>query len=292
MSASDGARAWERFWWREGSRRDLCLARALFGAAIVAKMIGLTGLYRLGAWDLGIPTHESAAMFLGGAHVFHMPVPGAAWLPALSATTWWWCEIAALLAALALTLGVFARAAAALLLAFYLYPLLYSQLDYYHHVFHLVAVLPVFACARADEHWSLRAALERATPPRPRPILPTRLLQMLTTWIYLSAWVGKTNHEWLSGGVLQAAAAEHQLRGALGEGLVAALSPAVLAWLAWTLEGLIPFVLWSAPTLALACGLALHLGIDATMHVESFSYQMLALYALFPRGRARSAGAR
>lgn len=283
--------AWTRFWWSPASRAPLCLLRMAFGVVLTLKMLGLTGLHRFGEWTLALPYHYRGYMFLAGPDAIHLPI--VPWLPALSEVAWLRCEQVALVAALLLALGVATRLAAAALLLFFAYPLLYSRFDYYHHIFHIVAVLPFFVFARCDEHWSV-PAWRRPGPRPPRTILPLRMIQVWTTWIYVSASLGKTSGEWLGGSVLAAAVEDRHTDGPIAAAVLAVVPPAAIAPLIWALQAFIPVGLW-IPRLrpyALAAGLLLHLGIDAMMHVESFSLQMLALYLVFLRTDERAGSPR
>jgi hypothetical protein len=161
------------------------------------------------------------------------------------------------------------------------------------------------------DHFSIDARLRRARegaaavlPVRPAPAwaLPVRLAQVQVALVYLATAALKLRSgAWLSGDALFYTRQLDSLMLPLGRDVLAAapdewLRIASIATLA--IEGALPFLLLSpfgqpaACLLGLGLGVALHLGIAATMSIANFSLLMISSYWLFVRWEWVQAAAR
>jgi predicted DCC family thiol-disulfide oxidoreductase YuxK len=292
---------WNRFWFEARSTQSLCLLRIFFGAVFAAKMMGLTNLQRIGELKMIFPryrfSHEGSFFFDG----FYMPLPGLEWLPVPSLVWYQRLEVLLMIAAVFFAVGLFTRASSIFIAAVYLYFFLLSQFNYRHHIQVLVIVFVVLAFSHCADHYSIDAYLRGPTHPRPkRSILPLRLLQVMVSILYFFSTTMKVLNTdgWITGKLMHV----YYLQGSLSGDLVDwtnrwFIDPAwapyhddfwrctgfALGWVTILVEGLLIFGLWFRKTRpwAIWLGFMLHLGIDMTMSVSSFSMQMWVLYVLF-----------
>ena len=290
---------WNRFWFENCSTQSLCLFRVFLGAVFCAKMMGPTNLQRIGQFSMTFPRYRfkhASDYFMDG---FHMPVPGMDWLPVPSLEWYQRLEVMLMFAAVMFAVGFFTRASGLFIAFVYLYFFLLSQFNYRHHIQVLVTVFLVLAFSRCADHYSIDAYLRGPTHPRPnRPILPVRLLQVMVSILYFFSTSMKLNDGWFTGKLMYAYYQQGSLDGDLVEWTNhwLASSPWAaqhvefwqgvafgLAWFTILVEGLLVLGLWFRRTRpwAIWLGFVLHLGIDMTMSVSSFSMQMWALYVLF-----------
>ena len=123
-----------------------------------------------------------------------------------------------------------------------------------------------------------------------------RLMQIEVTLIYAStAWNKLQGATWQNGTALYYVSqmTDHFGRVPVPSSLTESLPLIrVLTWTVLTIETLLPFALWWRPTrrIAIVAGIALHLGIEATMHLFLFEWIMivglLSFYAITPFQRA------
>jgi hypothetical protein len=266
--------------------RRLALLRVAFGTILLMYQTGLYGISRVASWAPAFPRHRfasEAAYYLAG---FHLPAPGFAWLPVPSLSGYRRLEVAAFLLTLAWSCGLATRVTGPLLAALWSYFLLVSQLSYQHFYFLLCLVLLILAFAPTADHLSADALLRRRwrlPPPPPRSLLPVRLLQGTVSIVYGFSLLSKLNQDWFSGQIIEALRSEGAYAGPLAPLVLASFPPRFLSLFTLAVEGFLVFALWLPATrpLAVALGVALHLGIDAMMPVATYSYQMLGLYLAF-----------
>ena len=272
---------WNQFWFAEISAQRFGLLRIWFGACLVLKCIGFDGLFQLAGGTLWIPNRSMwEVTYLLDS--WQMPffdwllVPDAFWLARL--------EDLLLMFAILLTIGLATRLVAVTTAGLFSYLFFLSQWNFHHHLFLFVLVLWILAAVPCGRHFSLDALL---TDPRRQSRatsgLPLRLLQGLVISIYLATFVWKCNGVWWSGEILEILRSSGSLRGPLADHPAPFIGDQVCSQVAWALEGLIPIGLLFRRTrqCALGAGVLLHLGIDLSISVGTFSYQLLALYVVF-----------
>ena len=272
---------WNRFWFAEISAQPFCLLRIWFGACLVLKCSSFDGLFQLAGGTLQFPNRSMWEV----THLldsWQMPffdwllVPDAFWLARL--------EELLLTLTILLTLGLATRLVALATATLFSYLFLLSQWNFHHHLFLFLLALWVLATVPCGRHFSLDALL---TDPRRQyrstSRLPLRLLQVLVISIYLATFVWKCNGVWLNGEILEILRASGSLRGPLADNPLPLIGDQICSLLAWAMEGLIPLGLLFRRTrqCALGAGVLLHLGIDLSVSVGTFSYQILALYVVF-----------
>ena len=141
----------------------------------------------------------------------------------------------------------------------------------------LIALMP------AGERWSLDA---RGKTPEPRAPWALRLLQLQVSAVYLFSVVAKLHGDsWPNGSAVgMSLQLEDMQRIALPEAFATSVTvSALMTYGTLVLEGLLIFALWlpRARWVAIPSGIALHLGIDATMLIGWFSFTIIACYLAF-----------
>jgi uncharacterized membrane protein YphA (DoxX/SURF4 family) len=278
--------AWQRFWFSPGSTQSLGLFRIFYGSVVVLKMIGVWGLWRIGSWSLAFPDHHGDSQLIAFSKrpIFHDPVPGFGWIPALGPAAWHTVEDVALVAAICFTIGLFTRLASLLVFLFFAVPMLYSRLDYLHHLSNFALVMSLVIFLPTGDHYSLdRRLFRRNEPERPRTMMSVRMMQVLLSWIYFSTFLGKGNAGWFTGTMFDVMVREGMAKGPLAEHILALTGTLLLSWYTLAAQAFFGVCVW-VPRLrkwAILGVFSLHLGIDAMMNVTTFSYQMWALYTVF-----------
>ena len=286
---------WNRFWFERRSTESLCLLRIFFGSVFLMKMTGFANLQRFLRLDMEFPDHwfnDREDYYL---EVFRMPISGLEWLPVPEFWQYQTLEYILLFAGMFFVVGLFTRAAGITIASIWMYMFLLSQFTYRHHVMLIAIVMLVLACSRCDDHYSLRAFIRGKFHERPlRMILPIRLLQGMVSIIYLFSTMGKLNPSWFTGDIMLIFKHQGSVSGDFPDfldwffsfGATASLEEwffRSLAWFTLFAEGFLIFGFW-IPRLrhfAILIGLMLHLGIDLTMSVSTFSFQMFAVYTIF-----------
>jgi hypothetical protein len=259
------------------------LRRWLFAPVDTAPMAALRiacGLLTLG-WTLSLLPDAQA--FLSHDGLTRRPVGGS--------SGWWTVDISQpyiacallLAAAVALVLGWHSRVAAWIVFFGLLIlqrrdvyvlnsgDLLLRELAFY------VALMP------SGELWSLDA---RRRPPQPRAPWGLRLLQLQVSGIYLFSVVAKLHGtSWQNGTAVGKAVQLEDLQRIVVPQW-AATSVTVSAFLTYgtlVAEGFLVFGMWLPRTrwLAMAMGVAIHLGIEATLLIGWFSLSIISCYLAF-----------
>lgn len=140
-----------------------------------------------------------------------------------------------------------------------------------------VALMP------AGERWSLDA---RGRDPEPRAPWALRLLQLQVSAVYAFAMVGKLQGVmWPDGSAVGVAMQlEDMQRFPLPDAITTSvLVSSTMTYGTLVIETFLIFALWlpRARWVAIPAGIALHLGIDATMLVGWFSFTIIACYLAF-----------
>jgi hypothetical protein len=273
--------AWTPFW--EDARfsaRGLALARIAIGALVIE--------FALHQRPSFLASGQAAG--LGFASDVHLAY-ATGLVPALSyrAMAGLYLIVAGC-GALAL-LGVITRAsllAASLLL---LLALLQDRLAFLNHQHHLIVVTFLLAFVPCAERWSLGRLWSGAAPSTEVTSWAARLLQVMTSFVFLASALSKTKPAWWSGELMiagQMANADVGVRGGLAIAAGMA-SPAVWARLALAVEYFLAFAWWSPRTrkIAYVVAVAFHLGVESAFMVGTFSWQMAAVYLIFVAERRR-----
>jgi hypothetical protein len=262
-------KAWNAFWFAEGSPVALGLFRVLFGACLLAeiptsrlKSVNALndGLLHVPYFDLIRPVSEQTYQLL---HGLQYPLIGL------------------------LMLGVSTRVACGGLLAVQGWLFLADQLNFRNHPYLFLLLLLLLMLSPAGESLSL-AALIRAVRRRAglvsgrlRPLTMQRLIQVQICIVYFFAGLHKLHAHYLEG---------HVLRSLLPGGQSDALLTGA-AWATVVLELALPFGLWFKHTRAasMLVGIVFHATIAWTLDIRVFSYVMIASYLLFldPEALAR-----
>ena len=242
---------------------------------------GVDGLFRLPATTLHFPDRSmwEVAHLLDG---WRMPYFDWLWLP----NRFWFARLeeGLLVLAVLLTVGLATRLVAIATATTCSYLFLLSQWNFHHHLFLFLIVLWILAATPCGRHFSLDALLaDPRRQHRKASVLTLRLLQLLVLSIYAATFLWKCNGVWMSGEILEILRASGSLRGPLAAHPIPLIGDQGCSLTAWLLGGLIPLGLVFARTrrAALATGIMFHLGIDLSISVGTFSYQMLSLYLVF-----------
>lgn len=274
--------AWNRYWFQPVWLHSLGLVRFWFGVTLLLRMTDVTGLWRIDQWRAGFPARPvfpSAA--LGD---WKMPYSWLRWQPWPEPWVTEWLETLLLIAALLMTIGLATRLSALVTATIFTYLFFLSQWNYYHHMLLFVIGLWVLALSPCGEHFSVDASARSALrPPRKHWRLPLSLLQVLVAAIYLFTVIWKFNPAWLTGQVMENFEAIGAVRGPFAPIMLRIFGHQGLSLGTLAVEGSLPVLLFIPATrrLAIWFGLILHLMIDATMAVNSYSYQMMVLYIAF-----------
>ena len=276
--------AWNRFWFAEGPTHRLDIVRVFFGVWLIMKYMGWWGLHRLDQWQLLTwPKYtRKISKWDADPSAFTHAIPGFEWLTAMPFELFQLTQRAMPVLGLLMVLGLFSRMATRLAAVGWLLIFLSTENNYSHHGFILAFVLVILAFAPVGDHYSLDARLRKGPPPR-RRITAIRLLQVLLTFTYFSAFVGKLNGVWFRGEMMQLLYDAGKMRGPLPDLIMGAVGSPFLCYFTLLVEGALPVLLWLPrfAMLAFVGGAMLHLGIDALMPVTVFSYMMISLYTLF-----------
>ncbi len=275
--------AWNRFWFSPGSTQSLGLFRIFYGAAVLLKMVGVFSLSRAPHWRIRFPKHRADSLLITGPpDVFRDPMPGFEWLPSISPEAWGTFEVVVLIASVLFIVGLFTRASTVVLWLFFVLPMLYSRIDYFHHTSNFATVLGLAMLLPLGDHYSLDRLRSKTAPPK-RTMLSVRMLQVFVAWIYLATFAGKFNPGWFQGTVMQLVVESGMTKGPFAGAIVGTIGIKFLSWYTLFAEGFLGVGIWFSRTRkwAIFFAVTLHLGIDAMMNVTTFSYQMWALYIVF-----------
>jgi hypothetical protein len=272
---------WSGFWFGAGSPTALGVFRALFALCLVFEV------------ETGLTMNVFALP--GGYHL-----PYASFVPAVPEAAYRALHLGQLPFIALLAMGLFARTSCAVLLAMQGWLFFVDRLEFRNHPWFFLLVLLLLALSPCGKGFSLRGWRPGA-PVRAVPLTAQRLIQVQVSLVYLFAGLHKLDASFLGGHVLS-----HHLSAGLGSGLSGRVlrstfgEPTLASWIAALsepdrlvalsvaslgLELFLAFALWfrSVQPVAIAAGVAFHLGIGFTMNVFAFSLAMMASYVLFPR---------
>jgi hypothetical protein len=171
-----------------------------------------------------------------------------------------------------------------------MYVLLCDRLGFHHNRYALFCFAGLLALAPCDRSF-LIAGPALSPLERVGPLWAQRLAQLQASIIYLASGGGKLlDDDWRDGLVLADRLARHTeeavARGVparVMEWLATPVASSALAKLAIATELFVAVGLWPKRTrvYALWWGVAFHLAIEVTSHVEIYTWLMLTIYALF-----------
>lgn len=156
-----------------------------------------------------------------------------------------------------------------------------------------VIVLLILGFSNCSDHYSIDAFIHKKKGVK-RKILPIRLIQVFISIVYFFSFIQKINYPWFSGDIIILYLNQGSIKGDFVNLVNSVFSTEFLSPLkiyfwrslgVFTLfsESLLAFGLWipRIRRFTILIGLLLHLGIDLTMGVATFSMQMMVLYIVF-----------
>lgn len=277
---------WNTFWFAESDTKNLSILRILFGIILFLKMINFPGIFRFSAerkFFLG-QGFSADTYYLEG---FHHAAYGFNWLPVPSLLVWQLIELGVALLAVLFAFGVFMRVVGPLTSTLYGFLFLSTQFVFHHHMFLLFLMLFILGFSRSADHYSFDAWKKRSMSqwtPEKRFITPLRMAQVLLSVIYVFGTASKLNAGWYDGAALESVFVyEYMLGTPLTPVILSVISFPAISAITIIVELLLVIGLWMrrTRTLAIILGIVFHLGIDATLAVDTYSYEMMALYTAF-----------
>jgi len=281
---------WNKFWFEERSRESLCLLRIFFGTVFFFKLTGFHNLQYIEKMYFRFPKYEFPTPIYFFFNGFRNPVPGFEWLPVPSLLQYHLIEELLLVASLFFVIGLFTRFFGIFISLTYTYFFLLSQFSYYHHKLQFIVVLLILGFSTCNQYYSVDSLIFKKDREK-RKLLPIRLIQLFLTIVYGFSFIQKLNYPWISGDIMLMFLDQGSIKGNFHDIVNSVLPGGLISELFWrslgpfTLfaEGLLTFGLWF-PRLrrfTLLIGVLLHTGIDLTMSVSTFSFQMMASYIVF-----------
>ena len=284
---------WNKFWFEERSRESLCLLRIFYGIIFLFKLTGFHNLQYIDKLRFRFTKHTFSSERKFYLDEFSNPVLGFDWLPVPSFSQYQAIEDILFVCTVFFIIGFFTRFFGIIIAVTYTYLFLISQFSYHHHVMNFVVVLLILGFSNCSDQYSLDSIIRRRGYVK-RKILPIRLIQVFITIVYFFSFIQKCNYSWLSGDIIILYLNQGTIRGDFVNFLNSVFNIDYLSsfkeyfWRslgAFTIfsEGLLAFGLW-IPRLrrfTILIGILLHLGIDLTMGVATFSMQMMVLYIAF-----------
>ena len=279
------AAAWQAFWFAPTSPLPLAVFRILFGSLVLANGLLLAPEWLVWFGERGILSAETAhAIVVPGPRIDVFP-----WLP--TGDGWTLLVLGAYLAAaLALTLGLFTRTSAAILLVCLLSmhtrdPLILNSGD---NLMRIATFILMFSPAGAALSLDRRLGAAGAGALRPPPLVvpwTLRLLQLQLATVYLAtALLKSTGETWIDGTALYYAVRVEDFARFSIPYLPDHLGAIKLAtWSTLALEFALGTLVWLRPLRypVLAGGLLLHAGIGWAMTIPLFGLLMVILYVVF-----------
>ena len=284
---------WNKFWFDVRSRESLCLLRIFFGIVFLFKLTGFHNLQHIEKLTFRFTKHAFITEGMFYLEGFRNPVPGFDWLPVPSFQQYQAIEDILFVCTVFFIIGFFTRFFGVVIALAYTYLFLISQFSYHHHVMTFVVVLLILGFSSCNGHYSIDAVINKKIGIK-RKILPIRLIQVFISIVYFFSFIQKCNYSWLSGDIILLFLSQGSIKGDFVDITKAFFNTDYLSHYElyfWRLlgpftvlaEALLAFGLW-VPVLrrfTILIGLLLHLGIDMTMGVGTFSMQMMVLYIAF-----------
>ncbi len=281
---------WNRFWFETGLIQNLALVRIFFAIALLTRVTGATGIWRWDELTAELPKKglwPSTQMIEFGGWVFRYD--WFAWLPLPSIE---WChrfEWILMILTVLIIVGAFTRIVLPLAALILTYFFMISPWNFYHHMLVYVIVLWILTFSPCHRHYSFDAI--RMDPIKrfePTTVLPLRLIQTLICLIYLFTFLWKANLGWVTGDIMRLFELAGAFKGEIGKEFSTYVPHQTQSLGTIVLELALPLCLPFEKTrrIIILFGIGLHLMIDATMNVNSYSYQMMALYVVFIHPRS------
>ena len=282
-------RAWETFWFSQGSTFTLGLFRILFAILLCREVF----------------TTRSRSLFAieGG---FHLPY--ISFIEPVPLQTYLWLHHLQFPFIFLLGIGVWMRFSCGMLILLQGYVFFADQMNFRNHPYFFLLVLLLLLLSPANDALSVKALFRTLRERKSkldsllgsmRPLTWQRLIQVQLSIVYFYAAFHKLSPAFLRGEVLsfhvgqQLASEEKRLTlgrflpeewpTQLQEFVAVPENLVVLAFLSVVIEFLVPVFLWSRKTrpAAILVGTLFHVGITFTMNIHVFSYSIIASYLLF-----------
>lgn len=282
-------RAWETFWFSQGSTFTLGLFRILFAILLCREVF----------------TTRSRSLFAieGG---FHLPY--ISFIEPVPLQTYLWLHHLQFPFIFLLGIGVWMRFSCGMLILLQGYVFFADQMNFRNHPYFFLLVLLLLLLSPANDALSVKALFRMLRERKSkldsllgsmRPLTWQRLIQVQLSIVYFYAAFHKLSPAFLRGEVLsfhvgqQLASEEKRLTlgrflpeewlTQLQEFVAVPENLVVLAFLSVVIEFLVPVFLWSRKTrpAAILVGTLFHVGIAFTMNIHVFSYSIIASYLLF-----------
>lgn len=253
--------------------------QGLDGASLAAFRVALGAVL---AWD-GVQhllSNELARVYVDPP--FHFSWPGLESIRPLSLPGMQALCAGLTACAISLALGLASRASALLLALGWGYLFALEQARYLNHVYLLLLVLGIMACAPsgATLSWTVWRGRRRA---RSIPALPLLLLRTLTGMVYAFAALAKLDGDWLSGAPLTDWLAQRSDHAVLGPLLMLPHAGLAFAWAGLAIDALAwPLLSWRRTRGSMFTFLlAFHLTNATLFQIGIFPWLSMALASLF-----------
>ncbi len=273
--------AWQRLWWAPVDARSVAVMRITLGLLLIASHLLLVSELPLLYSDSG---PVSTATITDGS-----PYLRFSYLDNIAdERTLLGVHLLGLVPLIGLTVGWRSRLMA--VSALVVQVALHHRAPWAQHGGDRVLRLWVLSMCFVPSGAALSVDAWRGRGARTVPVIAHRLVQLQLCIIYLFTGIAKLHGgTWIRGEALYYALSSRTFQrfpGLLEPVLASAAGQGVLKGLTWLTLGwelaFLPMVLWPRTrTLALLIGVAVHLGIAATMMVGSFSFAMLWAYQAF-----------
>jgi len=283
------ARAWETFWFSQGSTFTLGLFRILFAILLCEEVF----------------TTRSRSLFAieGG---FHLPY--ISFIEPVPLQTYLWLHHLQFPFIFLLGIGVWMRFSCGMLILLQGYVFFADQMNFRNHPYFFLLVLLLLLLSPANDALSVKALFRMLRERKStldsllgsmRPLTWQRLIQVQLCIVYFYAAFHKLSPGFLRGEILSFHIGRRLEFNESGLTVANFLSEewltplrsfvavpenlVVLAFLSVMTEFLVPVFLWSRKTrpAAILVGTLFHVGIAFTMNIHVFSYSIIASYLLF-----------
>ena len=283
MSLNNVQSAWSGFWFSQTTGRALSTIRILFGTVVVMKMIGLYNIFQFEGFNIQFPRHQFSRELTYRIDGFRMPYPGTEWLPTPTYETYQLIELLILLFAVMWTIGFLTRFSGIALSLLFSYLFFLSQMTYHHHTWQMMLVLIVLSFADTSRYYSVAQLLFKKRSKKQSEVYPLRLLQILVTIIYFFAASSKLSSGWLSGDIMRILLRGFKNVPWLREVADELFLYQIIAFFTIATMYILAFVFWHRrwKWLGLIIGIILHIIIESTVRVGTYSYQMWVIYLAF-----------
>lgn len=262
--------------------RLLSILRLTFGFVFLMKQIGLVALLTFRPLRLGFPKHRFSSVNSYRLDTFNIPYPFADWLPIPSFQVYEYIEVAIFILTLLWVIGFLTRWVGPLMLILYAYLFFLCQLSFSHHLWQFLLVLSVLVFSNCGQYYSIDQIWNnyRQQTPKTAFVAPAWMLKFLISVIYFFTASSKLQAGWWNGQALNlymsGKIAQNSIVAPILEVFPSSLMGILVIASMYFVSVAIWFPKWRVA--AILVGIGIHVGIDLTLSVETYSYQMWALY--------------